>query len=154
MAFNAKINLGVEWRQEKSQDLTTVHESIVKDFSTLFEEGTGGAGEANAVWSTRFSVTGGGFDLNTLTDSLGRSLNFVKVKAVIFKCISITVPGNNMICLFADGTTEMNLGSELTAAGAVAVWHSSAGVACNSDAYVSATCTGGGVCDIYIIGTK
>lgn len=153
MAFNAKLNLGVEWRQEKSQDLTTPYESIVTDFSVLFEEGTGGAGYANAVYCGRMNA-GTVYDLNTLTDPLGRSLNFTKLKAVIFKCVSITVPGNNLIVYFTEGLTGSNAAFEMRAVGEVGAWLYSTGHAATGDAVVSATCTGGGTYDLYIIGTK
>lgn len=111
MALTSTISLRVQARQTGASDLGTAAGSIDWSAAVDLTNGTG-AGQANAMWSDRRTLTtGANEDLDlagVLVSELGTTLTFTKIKAVIVKGatanttnLTISRPASNGLAIFA-----------------------------------------------------
>lgn len=122
-----------------------------------------GNGQADLQWSdTRTVGTGGDtLDLNTITDTLGRTINFAKVKALLIVAstanASTIIIGDAATNPFQSGfggagnTFTLPAGGVFMIAAPVAGWASTSGA---SDKLKITGGAAGQICNIWILGTS
>jgi hypothetical protein len=113
MPLTSRITLSVQANYTSALDLVTAQASMLKDYQTVLQTGTG-AGQADKIFSdTRTLAASGTEDLDlagVLTDAFGASITFVKIKALI---ISAAAGNTNNVLV---GGVAAGLASILTPA--------------------------------------
>lgn len=107
--FTGTLSGGLTGSYAKGTDLTSVLEAINFAFSSSYTNGTG-SNQVNAFFSdTRtLAATNESHDLNTMTDSFGATLNFLKVKFLYVKNKSTTTV--QTLTLTGDFLTQAGVG--------------------------------------------
>jgi hypothetical protein len=86
MALRAKLLLGLDVLYDGANGVGSISFPIQSSYGTSFSQGTG-AGQADRLYQARRTIAASGTDdldlAGTLTDVLGQTLTFVKIKAIM-----------------------------------------------------------------------